>query len=138
LAEMTPGGALRFYIRRSWWLQPLLFLIGLTRDANSYAALEGPLLRVRFGWFFNQAFPLSAVASVEQIRWPWIYGLGWRTNFVGLVGLVASMDGVVQVRFRDRQRAGGILPFIKLPCDRLAISLRDPEGFILEVQRRIE
>jgi hypothetical protein len=32
-----------------------------------------------------------------------------------LVGVVASMRGVVQIRFRERQRVGGIIPLIN--CD---------------------
>jgi hypothetical protein len=60
--------------------------------------------------------------------------LGWRSNLVGLVGLVASYRGVVQMRFRQRQRVSGIIPFIKLPCDRLAVSLREPDDFIAELR----
>jgi len=63
------------------------------------------------------------------MRWPWYYGLGWRTNLRGLVGVVASMRGVVQIRFRQRQRVG-IIPLVKLRCDRLAVSLEEPEAFM--------
>lgn len=122
-------------IRRDGWLQPLLFMVGLTRDSNSYVAIEGDRLRVRFGWFFNQTFALSDIERAEAMRWPWYYGLGWRANLVGLVGLVASMQGVVAIRFRERQRVGGIVPFFKLRCDRLAVSLREPEDFIAALRR---
>jgi hypothetical protein len=120
----------RFLIRRAWLLRPLLFLVGLVRDSNSFAAIGGGDLRVRFGWFFDQGFPLSDIQAVERTRWPWYYGLGWRANLVGRIGLVASLEGVVEVHFKTRRRVGGILPFIKLPCDRLAISLERPEAFI--------
>jgi hypothetical protein len=120
----------RFLIRRAWWLRPLLLLVGLTNDANSYVAIEGERLRVRFGWFFNQTFPLSAIEGVAPMRWPWYHGLGWRTNLVGLVGWVASLRGVVQIRFLERQRVGWIIPLVKLRCDRLAVSLEEPEAFI--------
>ena len=123
-------GQRRFLIRRDAWLQPLLFLVGLVRDSNSYVAVEGDQLRVRFGWFFNQTFALSDIEIVEPIHWPWYYGLGWRSNLAGLVGVVASFRGVVQIRFRERQRVGGIIPFLKLSCDRLAVSLREPDDFI--------
>jgi hypothetical protein len=122
--------ARRYVIRRAWWIQPLVFLVGLVRDGNSYAAIEDGQLRVRCGWFFNQRFDLGLIESVEAISWPWYYGYGWRANFVGLVGVVANPRGVVAVRFRERQRVGGVLPLVKLPCDRLAISLEDPAGFM--------
>ena len=113
-------------------------LIGFTRDSNSYAAIEGDVLRVRFGWFFNQTFLLSDITSVEPMQWPWYYGFGWRSNLTGLVGLVASYKGVVAIRFKQRQKVGGILPFFKLPCDRLAISLERPDAFMAELQRSIQ
>jgi len=131
-------GQRRYLIRRDGWLQPLLYLVGLTRDSNSYVAVEGDRLRVRFGWFFNQTFPLSEVGDIEPMKWPWYYGLGWRSNLAGLVGVVASLRGVVVIKFKERQRVGGILPFIKLPCDRLAVSVREPDDLIAEIKRRIE
>ena len=128
---------LRFLIRRDGWVQPLLFLVGLVRDSNSYVAFEGDRVRVRFGWFFNQTFALSDIDGVEPMRWPWYYGLGWRTNLTSLVGVVASRRGVVALRFRSRQRVGGILPFFKLGCVRLAVSLREPDEFFKALQRHL-
>jgi hypothetical protein len=128
----------RFIIRRAWWLRPLLFLVGLTRDSNSYAAIEAKELRVRFGWFFNQTFPLADVESVTPMRWPWYYGLGWRANLAGLVGVVASFEGVVEVRFKRRFRVGGLLPLVKLPCDRMAISLEQPDEFMAALRLSIQ
>ncbi len=133
-----PGTGQRFLIRRAWLLQPLLFLVGFTRNSNSYVAIEGDLLRARFGWFFNQTFPLAEIESVGLTRWPWYYGLGWRGNLTGLVGLVASFEGVVEVRFKRRFKIGGLLPFIKFPCDRLAISLEEPEAFIASLNQSIQ
>ena len=124
-----PEGTRRFVIRREWWVQPLLFLVGFVHDGNSYVAIEHAQLRVKFGWFFDQWFDLGQVESVEAMRWPWYYGLGWRTNFAGLVGVVASRRGVVAVRFREQQRVGGVLPFVKLGCNRLAFSLKTPAEF---------
>ena len=128
-------GQRRFLIRREAWLQPLLFIVGLVRDSNSYVAVEGELLRVRFGWFFNQTFALSEIEGIEAMRWPWYYGLGWRSNLAGLAGVVASMRGVVVIRFRQRQRVGGIVPLVKLRCDRLAVSLREPEDLMAALRR---
>ena len=128
---------LTFTIRRAAWLQPLLLVIGFTRDSNSYAAIEGDRLRLRFGWFFDNSFPISEIESVGLTRWPWYYGLGWRTNFTGLVGAVGSMDGVVEVRFRRPQRVKGILPAVRIPCRRLAASLEEPEAFIAALSKRL-
>jgi hypothetical protein len=128
-------GQRRFLIRRDGWLQPLLFLVGLVRDSNSYVAMEDDRLRVRFGWFFDQTFALGDIEGAEAMRWPWYYGLGWRSNLVGLVGLVASRRGVVAIRFRERRRVGGIVPFFKLRCDRLAVSLREPDELITALRR---
>jgi hypothetical protein len=130
-------GQRRFLIRRDLWLQPLLFVVGAARDSNSYVTIEEDRLRVRFGWFFNETFALSDIEDVETMRWPWYYGLGWRSNLVGLVGLVASFHGVIAVRFRRRQRVAGIIPFMKLRCDRLAVSLREPEELIAVLTRAV-
>ena len=130
-------GQRRFLIRREAWLQPLLWLVGLVRDSNSYVAIEGERLRVRFGWFFHQTFALSDIEGVEAMRWPWYYGLGWRSNLVGLVGVVGSMRGVVAIRFRERQRVGGIVPLVKLRCDRLAVSVREPEELVAALRRTV-
>jgi hypothetical protein len=126
-------GQRRFLIRRDGWVQPLLFVVGLVRDSNSYVAVEGDRLRVRFGWFFNQTFALSEIEGAEAASWPWYGGLGWRLNLVGVVGLMGSLAGVVMIRFRKRRRMGGILPLIKFPCDRLAVSVREPDDLIAEL-----
>jgi len=130
-------GQRRFLIRRDGWVQPLLFLVGAVRDSNSYVAIEGDRLRVRFGWLFNQTFALSDIEGAEPMRWPWYGGLGWRTDLRGLVALVASYRGVVAIRFRERQRVRGIIPFVKLRCDRLAVSLREPDELIAALSRVI-
>ncbi len=135
--QETATGSRRFTIRRSGWLQPLLLLVGAARDANSYVAIEGEALRVRFGWCFNETFPLSGIESVAMGRWPWYYGLGWRSNLVGMVGIVGSYSGVVEIRFKQRQRVAGILPFFKLGCDRLMVSLNEPDDFIEALSRAI-
>ena len=54
-----------------------------------------------------------------------------------MVGLVGSYSGVVEIRFKQRQRVAGILPFVKLGCDSLMISLKKPNGFIEAVTRAI-
>jgi hypothetical protein len=130
-------GQRRFLIRRDAWLQPLLFLLGTVRDSNSYVVVEGNGLRVRFGWLFNQTFALSDIESAEPMSWPWYGGLGWRGDLRGLVGLIGSLRGVIVIRFRERQRVSGIVPFLKLRCDRLAVSVREPEELIAVLRRAV-
>ena len=48
------------------------------------------------------------------------------------------MRGVVMIRFRQRQRIGGIVPLVKLRCDRLAVSLREPEDLMAALQRAVQ
>jgi hypothetical protein len=127
----------RFIIRRTLILRPLLLLIGFTRDANSYLTVEGYRLRARFGWFFNNVFSLADIESIEPSRWPWYGGLGWRSNLAGLVALVGSYHGVVEIRFKRRQRISGVVPLVKLHCDRLVVSLEQPDEFILALRRSI-
>jgi hypothetical protein len=127
----------RFLIRRALLLVPLLWVVGFARDANSYLAIEGDHLRVRFGWHFNERFPIAAIESVAPTRWPWYYGLGWRGNFNGTIGLVASFQGVVEIRFREDMRVA-MLPFLMVRCDRLAVSLEEPEQFMAKLSQSIQ
>lgn len=108
------------------------------RDVNSYAAIEDGTLRVRFGWFFNNTFPLAAVGGARRERWPWVYGLGWRSNLAGFIGVVGSYSGGVVAWFKETQRVSGIVPFLKLRCDQLMLSLQEPQEFIKALSRAIE
>ena len=93
---------------------------------------------VKSFWRLNRcSMRLSGIESVAKGRWPWYYGLGWRSNLFGLVGIVGSYSGVVEIRFKQRQRVSGILPFLKLGCDRLMVSLDEPDDFIEALSRAI-
>ena len=45
-----------------------------------------------------------------------------------MVGLIGSYQGVVEVKLRTRTRAWAVFP-----CDRIAVSLEDPDGFIAAI-----
>jgi hypothetical protein len=55
---------------------------------------------------------------------------------MGTIGLVGSLRGVVQIRFRERQRVG-VLPFVKFGCNRLVLSLEEPEEFVAALKAAI-
>jgi hypothetical protein len=117
---------MRFPIRRSPVWVPLLVLFGATAD-RSYLEVAGDRLVARFGWLFHHSFPLGDVEGATRRSWPLLCGIGWRSNLLGIIGLIGSRTGVVEVRFRRRRWLWMVLP---LPCDRLAVSLEDPEAFL--------
>jgi hypothetical protein len=126
IGETTTYGTMRFAIRRSPVWVPLLVLFGATTD-RSYLEVAGDRLVARFGWLFHHSFPLGDVEGAARRSWPLLCGIGWRSNLFGIIGLIGSRTGVVEVRFRRRRWLWMVLP---LPCDRLAVSLEDPEAFL--------
>jgi hypothetical protein len=124
--ETLASEATRFPIRRDRWGVPLLLLFGGTRG-RSYVELTGDRLVARFGWLFHHSFPLTGIESVRRRSWPWLYGTGWRSNLFGVIGLVGSSENVVEVCLKRRRWIWMILP---LSCNRLAVSLEEPEAFL--------
>jgi hypothetical protein len=122
----------RFAIRRNVWLRPLLLPFGGTAG-RSYVEVEPEGLHLRFGWLFDKRFAFSEIERIERGSWPWWGGLGWRSNLVGRVGLVASYDGIVDIKLKRKRRIW--LAFLPLPCDRLSVSLEDPERFLAAVEQ---
>ncbi len=129
---------MRFALRRSWWVRPLLVLLGGATGSRSYLEIGGEQLVVRYGWFFNNAIELSNIESVQASRWPLWGGLGLRSNLAGMIAAVASYSGVVEIRLKRRIRAQAILPPIHLSCDRLFVSVERPGQFIEALNRAVE
>jgi hypothetical protein len=123
----------RFPIRRSPVWRPLILLFGATAG-RSYVELAEDRLAARFGWLFDHSFPLGGIEGAARRSWPWLYGIGWRSNLFGVLGLIGSHAGVVEIRLRRRRWLWMLLP---LPCNRLAVSLEDPEGFLEALGRAI-
>ena len=117
---------MRFPILRSPWWAPLLLLFGAT-PGRSYVELAGDRLVARFGWLFHHTFLLTDIEGARRRSWPWLYGIGWRSNFIGLIGLIGSRGNVVEMRFKRRQRMWLLLP---VSINRLAVSLEDPGAFL--------
>lgn len=113
--------------------KPLLALFGGT-PGRSFVELDEQTLRAKFGWLFHHSFPLADIAGASQRRWPLLYGLGWRTNLVGRIGLIGSYSNVVEIQFRTRHRVR--LLGLPLSCRQLAVSLKDPQGFLEALAHR--
>jgi hypothetical protein len=119
----------RFQIRIDPWWQPLLLVGGGTRE-GSYVEIDEGKVKVRFGWFFDREIALGDIEGVQEMSWPLWYGVGWRTNFSDLVGLIGSHQGVVELALRTPLQVWGLLRY-----KRLAVSLEEPQRFIEAMAR---
>jgi len=117
-------------IRGRWW--PLLIPFGVTQE-RAFVQVGERELRVCFGPLFDYRFPLGAVETVAPARWPFWAGIGPRVDFRGAVGFVGAYENVVEVCFKERQRVRMIVP---VPCDRIFLSLEDPQGFVAALEKR--
>ena len=123
---------MRFQIRIDPVWRPLLLAGGATRE-NSYAELTDAGVRFRFGLLFDRLIPYEDVKAVFGRSWPFLYGIGWRSNLRGVIGLIGSYHDVVEVRLKGRaRRAWGVFPM-----DRLGVSLEEPERFAYELEQRL-
>ncbi len=120
---------MRFPIRVDPWWRPLLLAGGATRD-SSYVDVTDGGVSFRFGFLFRRAVQRDEIAGAALRHWPIWMGVGWRSNLRGVIGLIGSYGGVVEVRLQNRSRAWGVFP-----CDRIAVSLEDPEGFIAALEQ---
>ena len=121
----------RFYMQLSPFWTPLLALFG-ARPSRSFAEIDGNTIRLKFG-FFDHTFPCNDVESVEERKWPLPYGLGWRIAGAGRIGLIGSYKNVVEIKFRTEHRVSMLV--LRLHCDRLAISLKEPQQFIAHLDK---
>ncbi len=103
----------------------LLLLIGGATPDNSYIELTDEALTVNFGRIFRETFARSDIEDASARDWPFWMGVGWRTNFLGRIGLIGSYDNVVEVRFTEPSRVWTVFS-----CKSLAFSLQDPDGFL--------
>lgn len=120
---------MRYRIRRGIF-RPLLTALGGTGEA-SYVDVGPTTVRFRFGLLFDEEVPRVALARVRRGRWPWYGGIGWRLGAGGAVGLIGSLDGVVEIELREPRRVR--LLGIPWRCRRIFVSLEDPAGFLREL-----
>ena len=119
---------MRYPVHIDWWWLPALVPLGITRR-TAYVELTEDTVHFHFGPLFRYRFPRDEVAGARLRSWPLWYGIGWRANLRGAVGLVGSYRGVVEVRLKSRQRLAGLLPL-----DRIAVSLENPDAFLAAVK----
>ncbi len=116
---------MRFPILVSPIWKPFLLPFGVTEE-RSYVEIDDGELRVRFGWF-GHTFALDQIESAGREDWPLWGGIGWRTNFVGTVGLIGTYVNVVKIDFKEGQRVRMVLP---LSCARLYVSVGNPQTLV--------
>ena len=143
---------MRFPIRRSrLFALALLPFFGATAG-RSYLELTHDGLVLRFGWLCHHRFPLDEIEEAAFISGPVPYGPGWRRTRPyepgggysgglsiaygygvtlysnGFINLVFLKGDVVEVRLKRPIRVRMMLP--RVSCERLAVSLEDPEAFL--------
>lgn len=110
----------------------LLMPFGVTRE-RAFVQVGERELRVSFGPLFDYRFPLEAVQKAVPARWPFWAGIGPRVDFRGTVAFVSAYEKTVEVRFKERQR---LRMLASLPCDRLVVSVEDPDALIAALSKR--
>lgn len=112
----------------------LLMPFGVSRRQASVQIRDGKM-HVQFGPMFDHSFDLDEVDSVGRATWPVWAGIGPRTNLRGAVGLVGAYRNIVRVTFKEPQRVR--LFVVPVTCERLYVSLEDPDGFIEAVEEHL-
>jgi len=109
------------------WRAPVL--IGGATARNSFVDVTDKRVSFSYGLLFRRSLPKSEIVDAYTRDWPWWYGIGWRSDLRGVIGLVGSYENVVEVKLASRSRAWGVFP-----CDRIAVSVEDPAEFIAAVK----
>jgi hypothetical protein len=117
----------RFELRVDAFWRPIIVPFGGTDDRSYAEITDDGELRVRFGFLFDHAFPLTSIERAAGTRPGWWEGFGWHTNFVGSVGLLGSHDGCVEITLREPVNVTMPLP---VRCQKLTMSLKLPREFI--------
>ncbi len=113
----------------------LLLPFGVSRR-EALVQLRDGKMRVEFGPMFDHTFALKEIAGADRATWPLWAGIGPRTNLRGAVGLVGAYRNIVRITFRTPQRVR--LFVVPVSCERLYLSLEDPDGFIEAIRGHLE
>ena len=120
----------RFEMKVSAVMKPLLALVG-ARAGKRYVAVDGDRVEIRMGWTKLEV-AVGDIASVQETRWPLIYGLGpGRLAPKKTLGVVSSSRGTVRIALR--QAIPFKVPF-SLERENLVVALDDPKAFIAAVE----
>ncbi|HEY5625992.1 MAG TPA: hypothetical protein VIT93_05850, partial [Dehalococcoidia bacterium] len=117
----------RFPILITEFSQLFMIPFGVTRR-RAFAQVQDGELRIRFGPMFDERIPLSNIKAAEVSRWPRWAGVGPRTNFRGVVGLVGSYSNVVRLTLKKPVDVH--LYFLPTSCRRLYLTLDHAERFL--------
>ena len=120
-----------FRIRSTGWVRPLLVLFTAT-ESRSTVEIAATGLHARFGWYRIE-IAYDAITSVQRASWPWYAGIGWRTNFRTVLGLIGSYDGVVEIVVDPPVRTR--LLAIPVQVQRFYVSLEEPDRFIQALEQ---
>jgi hypothetical protein len=122
----------RFMMRLDPAWRPLFWPFGAAQP-SSFVEVEEAKVRFKFGYLFDRSVQREEIESAYRRDWPWWMGIGWRSNLRGVIGLIGSTRGVVEVQLRGKTRSWGVFP-----CDRIAVSVQDPDGFIAALSQQTE
>ncbi|HZR99835.1 MAG TPA: hypothetical protein VFE37_14075 [Chloroflexota bacterium] len=119
---------MRFAIRVDPWWRPVLWVVGVV-PSTAYVALDGDVVRVRFG-FFRYSFPRASVVGARRVGSANLLtmGVGIHGNLVSALAINGSLSGIVEVRLAPPRRFWVL--GIPMRVSRLFLSLKDPEGFV--------
>lgn len=126
---------MRFSISVSTFWGPFMRLFGFGGE-RAYVELDDEAITFRYGTA-TERVPLSEIESVGPRAWPFYYGLGAKIGPDHGVAYVASLDGVVQVRFTSPRPMNVWGPFRTSKARCVTLSLEDPEGFMAALGARI-
>lgn len=118
-------------ITDNFLLEPIMHTFGC-RPETSFAEIKDGSLEVSMGIWFHEVVPLSEIARIAPSEWPWWGGLGVKLYHHG-IGVVASLDGVANVRFKSPIKMRAV---VQVECSQLWISLEDREGFLRALSER--
>ena len=122
----------RFNIRRDTLWKVPLFAIGATEN-NSYVELRETDLVARFG-VHESRVDYADILGSKQVEWPIWKGIGIRVNHSRGLGLVGSVDGVVEFSLKE----GKTVKFMGIACGKLSCSLEEPERFLEALRAHME
>jgi hypothetical protein len=108
----------------------------VVKKERAYVDVTERDVHVLFAPAFDERFPLSQIEEAVPAVWPIWAGIGPRTNFRGAVGIVGSYRNTVELRFKEAQEVRVVAMPVK--CERLYISMEDPEAFIAALTARLE
>jgi len=115
----------RFPIHIKSVLKPFFMVITATRQ-RAWIDLDSSCVTVRLGWW-QDTIPLSAIESVEKMKWSWAYGYGLRIAPEKTLGAVGSSEGVLVMTLKEPREFR--VPF-RLQMKRVAVSPEDADGFL--------